>query len=138
MTYILGNIVPIAAATLLGLAVLSARFRSRLTTGRLVAAAVALFWLAAILAGALILAPVDAGPWTVALGSAFVIWIGFVLPALSVALTLRGSNWLTSLGDAGWWLAIMLAQAAVMHGVGLAKPDARVASPVPGQGSVSK
>lgn len=122
MHYILGNIVPIAAATLVGLLILFIGFRSRVTGTTLAAATVALFWLAAILAGALILAPVDASPWTVALGSAFVIWIGFVLPALSIALTLRGSRWSTSLADATWWLAIMLAQAAVLHGVGLVKP----------------
>ena len=122
MQYIFGNIVPIAAATLVALAVLFLGFRSRLGGITFAAAALALFWLASILAGALILAPVDAGPWTVALGTALVIWIGFVLPALSIALTLRGHGWSTSLADAAWWLAIMLAQAAVLHAIGLTKP----------------
>lgn len=122
MQYIISNIVPIAAATLVGLAILFLGFRSRLKGIMLAAATLALFWLAAILAGALILAPVDAGPWTVALGSAFVIWMGFVLPALSVALTLRGSPWQSSLVDATWWLAIMLTQSAVLHSIGLVKP----------------
>ena len=64
----------------------------------------------------------DAGPWTVALGSAFIIWIGFVLPALTIALNLRGHPWSISLADAAWWLAIMLTQAAVLHSIGLTKP----------------
>lgn len=122
MQYILSNVVPIAAATLVGLAILFLGFRSRLKRTTLAAATLALFWLAAILAGALILAPVDAGPWTVALGSAFIIWIGFVLPALSIALTLRGNPWSSSLADAAWWLAIMLTQSAVLHSIGLTKP----------------
>ena len=122
MDYILGNIVPIAAATLVGLAVLAIGFRSRLNRAILAAATPALFWLASILAGALILAPVQAGAWVVALGTAFIIWIGFVLPALSIGLALRGNRWSTSLADAAWWLAIMLAQAAVLHTVGLTRP----------------
>ncbi|WP_260596820.1 hypothetical protein [Sphingomonas endolithica] len=126
MRYILSNIVPIAAATLVGLAILFLGFRSRLKGWPLAAATLALFWLSAILAGALILAPVDAGPWTVALGSAFIIWIGFVLPALSIALNVRGQSWSTSLADATWWLAIMLAQSAVLHSIGLIKPPSVV------------
>jgi hypothetical protein len=132
--YIISNIVPIGAATVAGLIVLFVGFRTRLRGVILSAATLALFWLAAILAGALILAPVDASPWTVTLGSAFIIWIGFVLPALSIALTLRGHPWSISLADATWWLAIMLTQSAVLHSVGLAKPplpSAAIGSPRP-------
>lgn len=108
--YILSNIVPSAAATLVGLAVLFLGFRSRLKGATLAAATRALFWFAAILAGALILAPVDARPWTVALGSAFIIWIGFVPPAVSIALTLRGNSWSTSLGVCSgiWWIGLTM------------------------------
>jgi len=122
MQYILSNIFPIGAATIAGLIILFLGFRCRLKGATIAAATLALFWLAAVLAGALILAPVDAGPWTVALGSAFIIWIGFPLPALSIALNLRGHPWSTSLADATWWLAIMLTQAAVLHSIGLTKP----------------
>ena len=122
MQYILINIGPIAAATLVALAILFLGFRSRLKGLTFAAATLALFWLAAILAGALILAPVEAGPWTVALGTAFIIWIGFVLPALWLALTLRGVPWSSSLADAAWWLVLMLAQSVVLHGIGLTKP----------------
>lgn len=122
MHYILSNIIAITAAMLAGLAILFLGFRSRLKRSMLAAAAIALFWLASILAGALILAPVDAGPWTVALGTSFIIWIGFVLPALSIALTLRGHRWRANLADATWWLAIMLVQAVVLHSIGLTKP----------------
>ena len=122
MQYIFSNMVPIAAATLVALAILFLGFRSRLKGFTFAAATLALFWLAAILAGALILAPVEAGPWTVALGTAFIIWVGFVLPALSITLTLRGHPWRSSLADAAWWLALMLAQSVVLHGIGLTKP----------------
>jgi hypothetical protein len=122
MQYILSNMFSIGAATIAGLIILFLRFRYRLKVATIAAATLALFWLAAILAGALILAPVDAGPWTVALGSAFIIWIGFVLPALTIALNLRGHPWPISLADATWWLAIMLTQAAVLHSIGLTKP----------------
>jgi hypothetical protein len=134
MQYIISNIAPIGAATSAGLIVLFVGFRTRLRGVMLAAATLALFWLAAILAGALILAPVNASPWTVALGSAFIIWIGFVLPALSIALALRGHPWSISLADATWWLTIMLTQSAVLHSVGLAKPtlsSAAVGSPRP-------
>lgn len=124
MDYILTNLRPIAAATLAGMAVLVLAGRGRWTTPRLAAATVALFWLGAILAGALILAPVSAGEWTIALGSAFIIWVGFVLPALTIGLALRGQPWGRSLGDAAWWLAVMLAQAATLHAVGLIRPSA--------------
>lgn len=79
-------------------------------------------WLAAILAGALILAPVDAQRWTIALGSAFIIWVGFVLPTLVATLRSRGVGWLAALADAGAWLAAMLVQAAVLQLVGLIRP----------------
>ena len=68
------------------------------------------------------------------IGQRFIIWIGFVLPALSIALTLRGHPWSISLADATWWLAIMLTQSAVLHSVGLAKPplpSAAIGSPRP-------
>lgn len=124
MDYILANIGPIGAAAVIGLALLWLGFRARLRGASFLVAALALFWLAAILAGALILAPVDAGAWTIALGTAFIIWVGFVLPALIVALPLRGATVARAMADAGWWLAIMLAQAAVLHSVGLTRPSA--------------
>ena len=77
---------------------------------------------AAILAGALILAPIDAQRSTIALGSAFIIWVGFVLPTLVATLRSRGVGWLAALADAGAWLAAMLLQAAVLQLVGLIRP----------------
>jgi hypothetical protein len=130
MSYIITNIAPIAAATIVGLAVLWLGFRTNLRGALPAIAAVALFWLAAILAGALILAPVDAGAWTVALGTAFIIWLGFVLPALCVALPLRGASLTRALADAALWLAIMLAQAATLQSVGLIKPSASTVAEV--------
>ena len=122
MSYILLNLAPIAAAAIVGFLLLALIHRARLTTGRATCAFLGLAWLAAILAGALILAPVEAGGWTIALGSAFIIWIGFVLPALAIALTLRGVSMGAALLDAFLWLAIMLTQAAVMHLIGTVRP----------------
>jgi hypothetical protein len=123
MSYILLNLVPIGAAALAGLAMLFLLAPARPTMPKLVGALLGLAWLAAILAGALILAPVTAGGWTIALGSAFIIWVGFVLPALTIALVLRGHSLGAGLADAGRWLAIMLVQGAVLHVIGLIRPN---------------
>ncbi|MGB6230762.1 MAG: DUF1761 domain-containing protein, partial [Litorimonas sp.] len=77
---------------------------------------IAEFWMAAILAGAMILAPTDggAGPWTMALGSAVIIWIGFVLPALFVSYRLAGLRTRLVAYDALHWLGAMLLMAATV------------------------
>ena len=91
MIYIVLNIGAIAAATVLGLVIgglwLAAARLPRPALPVLAGIALAEFWLAAILAGALILAPREAGAWVMALGSTVVIWIGFVVPVLWVTLT---------------------------------------------------
>ncbi len=126
MIYILLNAVPILAATLAGLII--GFFYHRMAglprggVGLLATVAVAQAWFAAILAGALILAPAKAGDWTMAIGSAIVIWIGFVVPV--VVVTLRGRS--TGAGsvavDCLYWLAVMLAQAIVLKTIGLVPP----------------
>lgn len=130
MSYIASNLAPILAATLAGLvlglvyAALCGRLRADggPRFGLLAVAALAEFWLAAILAGALILAPVQVNPWVVALGSAVVIWIGFVLPVIVVTHPFRGLGITALAGDAAHWLVVMVAQAAVLHLVGLVHP----------------
>lgn len=132
MGYIASNLAAIGAATVAGLlfGLLYLRLVSRLppaTAGEAfgfgVLAAVAEFWLACILAGAVILAPrTEAGPWTMALASAGVIWVGFVLPTLLVSERLRGVRLGNALLDGAHWLAVMLIQAAVLNAVGLVKP----------------
>jgi hypothetical protein len=121
MIYIVINAVPIALATLLGLLV--AQFVDR--PKGFTAWAVALFsaaWLNAILAGALILAPPKAPPWVMTIGTAWVIWSGFLVPALATSLKLAGQRW-GRIGRAClWWLVVMLVAAAVMRVVGLAPP----------------
>jgi len=123
--YIALNLGPIMAATLAGL-LIGLAYRAVAVgpgaPGLLPLAAVAEAWLAAILAGALILAPVKAGGWTVALGTAVIIWVGFVVPALVVTHRARGLAWRAVGRDCGHWLAVMLAQAAVLHAVGLRHP----------------
>ncbi len=126
MIYIALNIVPILIATLAGLAIGAVVWRraaSDVALRRLLPfALVAEFWLASILAGALILAPPRGSAWTMALGSAFVIWIGFVVPALIVTQRVRGVRWGAIGTDCAHWLVVMLVQAAVMQGWELVAP----------------
>ena len=126
MIYILLNIAPIALATLAGLIIGAVwlRFSKILLPGlhAIALTALAEFWLASILAGALILAPPEAGAWTMALGSAFVIWIGFVLPVLAVTFAVFEKPRSASLGAAAHWLVVMLVQASVMQSWGLTAP----------------
>ncbi|MCG6119704.1 MAG: hypothetical protein MEP44_03565 [Blastomonas sp.] len=127
MIYIWLNIVPILAATLAGLGIgaVWARISGlRVTAGIALSAFVAEFWLTAILAGAVILAPDQAPPWTMALGSAFIIWIGFVLPALVVTLGVGKAGARAIASAAGYWLVTMLVQAALLQAMGLVPPPA--------------
>ncbi len=128
MIYILINLLPIAAATLLGLAIGFAWLRAAGLPlpgpGALAGAALAEFWLAAILAGALILAPPQAGAWVMAAGSAVVIWIGFVVPVLWVTFMAQGLGARRTLSAALHWLAVMLGQAVLMQAIGLTAPPA--------------
>ncbi|MCH4892611.1 hypothetical protein GO308_05740 [Sphingomonas sp. SFZ2018-12] len=129
MIYILLNFGAIAAATLAGLIIGVAFLRLGSVRARpgvrlLLVAIVMEFWLASILAGALILAPPKGGEWTMAIGSAFVIWIGFVLPVLAVGHTARGQGARVVVADAAHWLAVMLAQAVVLKLIGLVPPPA--------------
>jgi len=120
------NFVPIALAMLAGLAIGLVWLRTSrilLPDWKLLAlSALAEFWLASILAGALILAPPRAGEWTMALGSAFVIWVGFVLPAVAVTLGVHGMARSQIVSGALHWLVVMLAQAAIMQWWGLSAP----------------
>ncbi|MEL6687066.1 MAG: DUF1761 domain-containing protein [Pseudomonadota bacterium] len=85
---------------------------------------IAEFWMAAILAGAVILAPTDegAGPWVMAIGSAIIIWIGFVLPALFVSYRLLGQSKRLIFLDTFHWLVAMLIMAALLQGIGVSAP----------------
>ena len=133
MGYIASNFVPILAATVLGLvAGLLYSLVTRQGTNSHQAgaarwsfacgAAVAEFWLACILAGALILAPAGASRWVMAVGSAVVIWIGFVLPVLMVSYGFRGLRLSALFGDALHWLVVMVLQAALLEAIGLTHP----------------
>lgn len=128
MIYILINLWPIAAATILGLAIGLVWLRvSRMLLpdwAALVGATLAEFWLAAILAGALILAPPEAGPWVMAVGSAVVIWIGFVVPVLWVTFMAYGITLRQTVSAALHWLVVMLGQAVLMQIIGLVPPPA--------------
>ncbi len=137
MIYIVQNAGPILAAALAAWVFGLAWYASPLghSTGRSVGAlaldALAKAWIAAILAGALILAPVEAGVWTVALGSAFIIWVGFVLPAIAASYIRRALSWRAIASDAAHWLIAMLLMAAVMRVIGVEGPET---TPLPTQG----
>jgi hypothetical protein len=130
LTYILDNIVAILAATLAGLAFGFVWYRTigrtpdarPLTPGFGAVAFVAEFWLASILAGALILAPPQAGVWVMTLATPVVIWIGFLVPAFAVSFARRGFPSGAIAREVAHWLGVMLVQAAVLRLVGLVQP----------------
>ncbi len=142
MIYIWQNIIPILAATIAAFAfgglyywVLRKPYLNAAGTNAMaaekrpgllhyIAIFIAEFWMAAILAGAVILAPTDqgAGPWTMALGSAFIIWIGFVLPALFVNYRLLGLSRRLVLIDTLHWLIAMMLMAATVQAIGVSSP----------------
>lgn len=131
MNYIGMNLVAIIAATVVGLLIGAAYLslggsrrglEGRSVIGRGLVAVGAEFWLASILAGALILAPVQADAWTVAIGTAVVIWIGFVVPVVATSYSFRGLTVSTLVLDGLHWLVVMVAQAAILHLIGLARP----------------
>ena len=123
MIYIVDNAVPILAATLAGLLVGMLFYGGAGRRPGLIATAfVAEAWFAAILAGALILAPAKANPWIMAVGTAVVIWIGFVVPALVVTLRQRQVGGAGVPRDIGHWLVVMVTQAVVLHAIGLRAP----------------
>lgn len=127
MEYINLNLAPIAVATLVGLVIglfhfLLSRPGDRPGLDFVVLTGIAEFWLACILAGALILAPPMANPWVIALATAFVIWIGFVVPVLMVNLRFRDMPGVMAAADSLHWLLVMVAMAGVMHAFGLVKP----------------
>lgn len=135
MIYIWLNAVPIGLATLAALVMglLYARIGARRRAGRrperpgiglLLLAIITLAWFAAILAGALILAPPQAPAWVMAIGSAAVIWAGFVLPVVLLTGRFRAIAGGRVLADSLWWLAVMLVQAVVLQGWGLMPPPA--------------
>lgn len=135
MSYIVTNALPILAAALAAFVLGFGWYRlfdrsaaggvhggapaQRMSLGEAALVFLSEAWLAAILAGALILAPVEAGRWTVALGSAAIIWVGFVLPVIVVDHRRRGLPWRLTAIDAGHWLAAMLLMAAVLRAVGV-------------------
>lgn len=130
MSYIGSNILPILAATIAGLLIGAAYlallkrdlWRRRGSFALLTVAFLAEFWLASILAGALILAPVQAGAWTISIGTAVIIWIGFVLPVLIVSYIVHALRPADLIADCVHWLVVMTGQAVVLNAIGLLRP----------------
>ncbi len=58
-----------------------------------------------------------------AIASAVVIWIGFVVPVLVVTHVFRGLSASAVVFDCTHWLVVMVIQAAVLHGFGLVHPS---------------
>ena len=128
MIYILLNAGPILAATLAGLLIGAIYLRlaglPRAGLGLIVTVAIAQAWFAAILAGALILAPPKAPDWVMAIGSAVVIWIGFVVPVSVVTLRARRVGAGEVAADCLYWLVVMVVQAVILKSMGLVPPPA--------------
>lgn len=126
MIYILLNLVPILAATAAGLAlgVIGVRLSKGLLpdSPALLIVALAEFWLASILAGALILAPPEAPAWIMALATPVVIWIGFIVPVLAVLSAVKTLSRRAGLVIGAHWLAVMLAMACTLQAIGLTAP----------------
>jgi hypothetical protein len=80
------------------------------------------FWIASILAGALILSPPEAGPWAMAIGTAFILWIGFVFPSMLVNHRYEGRPWRLTLINGAHWLGVLVVQAVVLQSVGVEGP----------------
>jgi hypothetical protein len=123
MIYIVENALPILLATLAGLVVGVAFYpAARQRAGWLIPAFIAEAWFAAILAGALILAPAKADPWVMAIGTAVVIWFGFVVPVLVVTLRAYTVTVREIFRSVAHWLIVMVVEAVVLHAVGLTAP----------------
>ncbi len=122
MIYIVINAIPITAAALFGLVFAAIWYRKRMPIAAIFVLFIANIWLAAILAGALIIAPPKGGIWTMTIGSAVVIWAGFVAPALVGSYQVREIKARSLLADCGYWLVAMVAQAVIMRIIGLTAP----------------
>ncbi|MEM6856512.1 MAG: hypothetical protein AAF559_01455 [Pseudomonadota bacterium] len=126
MIYIWQNLIAILAATGVGLALglvgvqLS---RSLVPNARaLLIVAVSEFWLASILAGALILAPPQAPALVMVLATPLVIWIGFVVPVIVVQGAVQEISLRSTVLTGLHWLMVMFAMAGTLHYVGLSAP----------------
>jgi hypothetical protein len=118
---------PITVAAIVGLLIGLAHFLlsrpgERPSLDFVILSAIAEFWFACILAGALILGPKLAAPWVIAMTTAVIIWIGFIVPVLMVNLRFRNLPGHMAAADSVHWLLVMLAQAAVMQALGLVAP----------------
>jgi hypothetical protein len=127
MIYIWLNLGPILVATAAGLMVAIlfyrlARVPWRATPALILTALLSHAWLAAILAGALILAPPQAPPLVMAMLTPVVIWAGFSLPLLALTAIVRGGGLAQGLADSIQWVLVMLAQAIVLTAIGLVPP----------------
>ena len=127
MEYINLNLAPITLAAAVGLLVglvhfLVSRPGDRPGLDFLLLSAIAEFWIACILAGALIIAPPLALPWVMTIATPGLIWLGFLVPALMVNLRFRGMPGHMAAADALHWLFVLLAQALVMQAIGLTRP----------------
>lgn len=127
MEYINLNLLPITLAAAIGLLIgllhfLISRPGDKPGIDFLLLSAIAEFWLACILAGALIIAPQLAQPWVMAVTTPVLLWIGLLVPALMVNLRFRGMPGHLAAADSLHWLFVLLSQALVMHSIGLVPP----------------
>jgi hypothetical protein len=124
MIYIIINGLAISIAAFIGLTIALLWYRKRPSPTALLTLWLANLWLAAILAGALILAPPKGSVWTMTIGSAVVIWAGFVAPAIAGSYQIRRMSFGKIAADSGYWLVTMVAQSILMRLIGLTAPPA--------------
>jgi len=126
LIYIFENLLAILVATgaALALGLLGVRLSRALLPDPTALAIVAFaeFWLASILAGALILAPPEAPQWIMAMATPFIIWIGFIVPVVAVMGAVGEISRRSSVLTALHWLVAMLTMAAVLQYIGLVPP----------------
>lgn len=128
MEYVGLNLTTILIATLLGLIVglfhfFLSRPGERPAFDFAALTAIAEFWLATLLAGALIVGPRETGdPFMDAAVTVVVIWIGFIVPVLLVTQRFRGLPGPMAAADSLHWLVVLLVQAMAMTSIGLERP----------------
>lgn len=88
----------------------------------MILAAIAQFWLAAVLAGALLMGPPSSQPWGRMFVTVVMIWVGIIVPPLMVTLRFRGHPGPMAAADSVHWLLVLLIQASVMQSLGLTRP----------------
>lgn len=124
MEYVSQNLIVILTAASAGLLVSLLHMTlskpdTALRVSFLAFAAFAQFWLAAVLAGALLLVAETDRSWTEMIVSVFTIWIGLIVPPLMTTLRFRDAGGPMVAADSLHWLVVLMVQGSIMQFFGL-------------------